>query len=244
MTAASSRGWGSGWPNCQPTKQKVLVRKDGLRIPVRSELLELVSILMDLTEALGYDIIPQWTWGYACRAIAGTSIPSNHSWGLAVDINAPINPQSRVLVTNIPKSIQDLWKNHGFRWGGNYSPPTKYDPMHFEFMESPIDAARHTQNLKNFLSGNGGVVKPAPAPNPNPPKPAPPPIIRKGDTRKNYVILIQTILHNHGHPNLKIDGDFGDNTVKAVKELQHFFGVTEDGVVGPTTWGLLALANR
>lgn len=155
--------FGPMWPN-RNSNIITLVRKDGLRLPIHRELAPLVAILMDLTEVgYGYDIRPDWTWGYAFRPIAGTSKPSNHSQGTAIDINAPVNPQSFTFQTNIPLKVREMWKAHGFRWGGDYRPPTKYDTMHFEFMQTVTDARRHAANLRSFL---GASTPPAPAPRP------------------------------------------------------------------------------
>ena len=144
--------WGSGWPNCSRSNIVTLVRADGLRLPVHRELADLVSILMDLTEiGGGYDIVPGWTWGFSCRAIAGTNQPSNHSWGTAIDLNAPVNPRKRPLTTNIPRAVRELWKAHGFRWGGDYVTSTP-DAMHFEFMGTVADAHAITARLRRFLT--------------------------------------------------------------------------------------------
>jgi hypothetical protein len=154
--------FGSGWPNCGRSNIVTLVRRDGLRLPIHRELADLVSILMDLTEVGGgYNIVPGWTWGYACRAIAGTNQPSNHSWGTAVDINAPVNPRKRPLTTNIPRPVREMWKANGFRWGGDYSLSTP-DPMHFEFMGSVSDARRITARLRRFLGAASGAPRPQP----------------------------------------------------------------------------------
>jgi hypothetical protein len=150
--------WGSGWPNCTRSNIVTLVRADGLRLPIHRDLAELVSILMDLTEVSGhYNIVPGWTWAFACRPIAGTNQPSNHSWGTAVDINAPVNPRRRPLTTNIPRPVRELWKAHGFRWGGDYVGATP-DPMHFEFMGTVDDARLITARLRRFLGA--GVAPP------------------------------------------------------------------------------------
>ena len=39
-----------------------------------------------------------------------------------------------------------------------------------------------------------------------------------------------------------VDGAFGKATGQSVKAAQRSAGVTEDGVVGPVTWGVLSLA--
>lgn len=166
--------FGTGWP--QGNHHIVtLVRKDGLRLPVHSELKALVAMSMDLTEALGYNIIPGQTWGYANRPISGTRTPSNHSWGTAVDINAPSNPYASAewhrrnargtkpfglqIVCNIPQKVIAFWESQGFRWGGRYT--GKIDPMHFEFMGSVAYARAKTRNLQNFFAGALAAPKPA-----------------------------------------------------------------------------------
>ena len=87
----ANSSFGKGYPSRNPNIV-TLVRKDGLRLPIHKEIKDLVAILMDLTEGQKYNINPNQTWGYANRAISGTNAPSNHSWGTAVDINAPSNP--------------------------------------------------------------------------------------------------------------------------------------------------------
>jgi hypothetical protein len=85
--------FGGGWPSCNRSRIVTLVRSDGLRIPLHQDLIDLVQICLDVTEALGYDVKSGQTWGYACRPIAGTNKPSNRSWGTAVDINSLDNPR-------------------------------------------------------------------------------------------------------------------------------------------------------
>lgn len=150
--------FGTGWPNCNRSQIVTLVRSDGLRLPLHRDLVPLVAILLDFTELHGYDVRPDWTWGWACRAIAGTSTPSNHSWGTAVDINAPVNPRRARglrMITDLPPVVVKMWKDHGFRWGGDYSWP---DPMHFEFMGNVGEAREITAQLRAYL----GTAAPPP----------------------------------------------------------------------------------
>ena len=154
------RGWGQGYPNCQYGTIKTLVRSDGLRLPVRAEILPLVAWLIDETERRGYDVLIDETWGYNCRSIRGSTRPSNHSWGLAVDLNARSNAmqtgspgwtaQRAAGRTDMPKWLPPLWKAHMFRWGGDYR--TRQDPMHFEFMGSRADALRIVAGLPAELT--------------------------------------------------------------------------------------------
>jgi hypothetical protein len=155
VSDAQGRGWGPGWPNCQVGSIVTLTRSDGLRQPIRREIAALVAWLIDETERRGYDVRPDWTWGYACRAIRGSNTASNHSWGLAIDINAPTNPMlygkpgwqalHDAGRTDMPAWMPPLWNQYGFRWGGDYA--SRQDAMHYEFMGTPADAAAETAKI-------------------------------------------------------------------------------------------------
>lgn len=77
-------------------------------------------------------------WGYAHRYIRGreaAGVLSNHSWGLAIDLDATQNPQQKrragkAIRRTIPDEVVAIMARHGFSWGGNYA--TTPDPMHFE----------------------------------------------------------------------------------------------------------------
>lgn len=144
MSTPGKRGWG------QPGKVPLakINRWDGVSVTMHSGLAELVTMLMDLTEVRGYDIRQGETWGYAPRKVAGTNTWSTHAWGLAIDINAPAN--GRGGQGDVPPEIVDMWRGHGFIWGGAWA---FTDPMHFEFGGSPADAQRITNRLRTFLGG-------------------------------------------------------------------------------------------
>lgn len=157
---AESRGWGPGWPHCNASGVvTVICGGDGLRLPVRAEIARLIPLLVaDLEQARGSAFRPDQSWGYSCRSIAGTATASNHSWGLAIDLDSESNPQltradhakdhplrktfpgGQVLRSTMPDEADEIAQRYGFRWGGMYR--TKPDPMHFEFMETPEDANR------------------------------------------------------------------------------------------------------
>ena len=59
--------------------------------------------------------------------------------------------------------------------------------------------------------------------------------IKNGSKGKN-VLLVQKILRADGYYKGSLDGDFGGNTKKAVKEYQKSHNLTADGVVGKNTW--------
>lgn len=230
----ADRSWGRGWPACQRQLIHTLVRADGLRLPVHQDLTGLVAILLDLTEMAGYDVKPGQTWGFACRPIAGTSTASNHSWGTAVDINAPSNPRKRPLTTNIPRSVVNLWKNHGFRWGGDYVGSTP-DPMHLEFMGSTADAQRIEARLRKFLGAATPQVPHRPVR--RPPMLAFPGQARVGD-RGAAVSGWQRQLVAAGY-DIAVDGVFGPATHHVVRDWQAKHGLVADGVAGRLTWASL-----
>ena len=158
--SADQRGWGPGWPNCQRgSVVTVTCGAAGLRLPVRREIAPLIALLVrDLESARGRPFRSDWSWGFGCRAISGTTTASNHSWGLAIDLDSPENPYilaashraahplrktfpgGRVLRSTMPDDVVAIAERHGFYWGGLYR--RKPDPMHFEFLETPADAAR------------------------------------------------------------------------------------------------------
>ena len=64
---------------------------------------------------------------YYPRFIAGTTQLSNHSFGLALDLNVPGN--QRGTVGEMDRSVVQIFESWGFTWGGHW----RYtDPMHFE----------------------------------------------------------------------------------------------------------------
>lgn len=113
------------------------------------DLMEICLLHFDGRERL----IKGWCWGYANRPVTGTvDVPSNHSWGLAIDINAPKNGYGSASHT-ISASEAKIFTEYGFRWGGQYD-STK-DWMHFEFMGTPADAKRETERARRELGGSG-----------------------------------------------------------------------------------------
>src|SRR3954453_8865483 len=250
--SAEGRGWGKGWPHCQTKRLSTVVVTKKLRLGVRHEIAPLVGWLCEETIRRGYHLHSGQCWGFACRAIRGSSSPSNHSWGLAVDLNSLANPMGATLVTDMPGWMRELWTDHGFRWGGSYH--GRKDAMHFEFMGSPAQAQHHISRLGGHATVPAqSVVKPAgkPAtPRPVPPFPLPAghffgmtgPEERRHDGSRAedrpHVERIQRCLQRrsfelgpHG-----VDGRFGPKAQAAVETFQRRHDLEVDGLVGPTTW--------
>ena len=221
-TSADARGWGSGWPNCQSDRLVTLNREDGLRLPVHEAVAQLVALLIDETERRGYDVKTGQSWGFACRAIRGTSVPSNHSWGLAVDINAPSNPYREEFISDMPTWLPPLWWDYGFFWGGWYR--SIKDPMHYEFLGTPAEARSMTSKAKIQLVAG---------------KPVPYPFYGEESDR---VRSAQERLALLGFDPGPLDGIFGPATraaIEAFEASQPRLSSQADGVFGPLTWRLL-----
>lgn len=230
--------WGAGWPTNNSAKMVTVVTGGGeLRLPVRREIAPLVAeLVIGLERGRDKPFRADWSWGYANRAISGTSTPSNHSWGLAVDLDAPENPYlsadahraphslrktfpgGRILRSTMPDNVEKIATRWGFAWGGRYT--TKPDPMHFEFVASVEEARR--------LARDSGIRKP--------PRKVPPtgrPTIRRG-ARGPFVRLLQRKL------GITVDGLFGPATEDEVRRFQKKKGLAVDGIVGRATWVALS----
>ena len=59
---------------------------------------------------------------YYPRFIAGTTKLSNHSFGLALDLNVPGN--QRGTVGEMDRGVVAIFERWGFTWGGRWSTPT------------------------------------------------------------------------------------------------------------------------
>lgn len=73
---------------------------------------------------------------------------------------------------------------------------------------------------------------------PNPPHPADCPTVYPWD-QGAVVVEIQELLCAHGAPGIRLDGDFGSKTERAVKLYQKRHGLRIDGVVDAETWASL-----
>lgn len=66
--------------------------------------------------------------------------------------------------------------------------------------------------------------------------------VKKGNDNQHVEDLQWLLKHKHGFDDLKIDGDFGAKTEKAVREFQKKHGLVVDGIVGKKTWKKLLAA--
>lgn len=82
----------------------------------------------------------------------------------------------------------------------------------------------------------GEIPEPTPVPEQKP-------TLRRG-SKGTWVTKAQTMLLNKGYklPKYGADGDFGAETLEAVKAFQKDWGLTPDGVIGKATWAMLEQA--
>jgi hypothetical protein len=126
------------------------------------------------------------------------------------------------------------------------------DPDVFQGTEAQWVAFVSSGQTPVVTGGTGTAPQPAPVPSPPVPTPTAPtpkefdmstlPTLQsgsKGDEVKSVQALLKAKFNQVG---VTVDGDFGPVTESAVKTLQAFFKVVDDGVVGPTTWDLLLAA--
>ena len=113
----------------------------GVKFTVAKDAADAFTGFLSDLEKTGYKINQGTSGGYNPRNIAGTNTPSQHSFGLAIDINSDRNPQGAKGNSDLPPNVADLAAAHGLTWGGGWSGDTR-DPMHFEVSGKPVaDAA-------------------------------------------------------------------------------------------------------
>ncbi|MDO3397788.1 M15 family metallopeptidase, partial [Nocardioides sp. SOB44] len=90
---------------------------------------QLTAALREVVETgLADEINPaEYAGCYYPRFIAGSTTLSNHSFGLALDLNTPGN--QRGTVGEMDRTVVAIFKRWGFGWGGDWR---FTDPMHFE----------------------------------------------------------------------------------------------------------------
>ncbi|HEY0536180.1 MAG TPA: LysM peptidoglycan-binding domain-containing protein [Actinoplanes sp.] len=156
------KGWGHGWPvDRSADMRRVKADRSGTQVNVHKRIAALVDMLLDDTERRGYKLHPEQCGGFNNRSIKGKNVASRHSWGLAVDLNWNLNPESwdGKVHTNLPSWVPQRWGRYGFAWGGHYQGDHR-DPMHLEFMGSPDDADDMTALARREL-GHGHTDPPS-----------------------------------------------------------------------------------
>lgn len=151
MATAADRGWGHpgspGTASADQYRRQHIVKLDvgGIRLYIRREVAPIFAGFIHAITLGGFDLDRVADdWGYICRPIRGYETEwrrtghlrylSNHSWGLAVDLNATEHPIGRS-DTGIPDWVVDEARRWGLAWGGDYE--GRPDEMHFEVLLTP-----------------------------------------------------------------------------------------------------------
>jgi hypothetical protein len=108
-----------------------VVAPGGAKFTVASSAADRFTGLITDLEAAGYKIDPAISGGYNPRYIAGTQTPSEHAYGLAIDVNSVRNPQGGTTSDLPPDLARELAAKYGMVWGGDWHGKTR-DPMHFQ----------------------------------------------------------------------------------------------------------------
>ena len=159
-----------------------------------------------------------------------------------------------------------IWATNAYAWGGGRHPEAHVWQGGHKSVTSPTDPMWNGAPLD--VTGMGNIdtnvsklpfpawlqVTPVKPPSPAPPVVLPPfdpakgkyslyplakkPIIRQG-AKGDIVKYLQGVILNEAGGNITVDGIFGPATEKRVKDLQKFFKLHVDGVVGPQTWSVV-----
>lgn len=206
-------------PISHPTLRNLVVTKNvgpfrvtGLAPAVES----LTEVMADIKSEEPEVFDALGTAGMLCaRLVRGSkSSISNHSWGMAVDLNlngqldAPGNGKTQRGLAR----IAPIFNRHGWYWGAAFP---REDAMHFEISDQKV---RKLHSEGAF----GGA-----------PSELPDPALSLGD-RGRQVKLLQEKLNANG-ADLVADGEFGRATLAAVMAFQAAKGLTVDGIVGKKT---------
>ncbi|MDH3260482.1 MAG: M15 family metallopeptidase [Acidimicrobiia bacterium] len=163
------------------------------------------------------------TGAYNCRKIGGTNTWSAHAWGLAVDVDWRLNPMRLPLTTVIPASLRAIktrlktvdTRVPVLRWGGSWRTP---DPMHFEIIATPVEIAEGLE-----LDGLSAAIQPKETPD----------MIKKGDHGPTVEWWQERLLawQADSLPEYGADGDFGDETERAIRRFEAEQEINQRGVI-------------
>lgn len=152
--------FGGSPPSSQSSVQKYLTRinvpiinekgkKSSMVLTVHKKLASEFKAIFSEMQKTKFPIKPSSTCAYVWKTIIGTHTISQHSYGIAIDINWNDNPcfyNTYANVSNgygsyrpginkfsVTKQVIKIWKSHGFGWGGDWT--GKKDTMHFSYTE-------------------------------------------------------------------------------------------------------------
>lgn len=100
---------------------------------------QLQRAFADIGKADLQKCITLWGGSFYPRLMTHRSVPSRHSWGIALDLNTAENPYGHPPAAEGKKGcllpLAPIFEKHGFCWGGRWK-PSNCDGMHFEIAET------------------------------------------------------------------------------------------------------------
>lgn len=177
-----------------------------------------------------------WDGGYACRAIRGSSAPSVHSWGLAVDINASRHPlgSAGTFSAHQMTALRHLLSAFPeIRWGGDFH--TRKDEQHFEIIKDPAVC-------KTLAAKRAQAAPPRPRPFPLPkghwfgPE-SPDPRNHSGLNHPDSEAIVRIRHRLTAGDSIRYDSKLAGK----VREFQKAHKLAVDGLVGAQTWAALRI---
>lgn len=188
----------------------------------------------------------------------GKTLPMKHDFTALVkylyeELRKRVGSSNKIIYYGGESVYEPYGKLSTIKWDGlwiaNYSrkPGMKCD-MHQYTSSGKVSGINTKVDMNNLMGDKplswwtGGKVvenvqKPeAPVVNINPSRP----VLRQG-SNGDAVKKLQNLLMTHGYklPKYGADGDFGGETVLAVKSFQRVHGLVADGIVGEKTWAAL-----
>lgn len=209
-----------------------------------------------------------WALTLGNLGVANCRLPSIHSEWRAGDSAVPVAPGGHMvghaLVDFLTRNAAALGimetifarmrRSAAHPNGKRYTGPSPHlDHVHWALSRH---ACRHLNVPTIRAIAAGSVGRPFPSP-PAAPPPAGPPavdlkalagaiqmckvgaVLRLGVNNPNCTKFAQAGINRISGRGLVVDGDFGPATHQAVLDLQRWFGLPADGVIGPLTWRLL-----
>jgi hypothetical protein len=154
---AEQRGWGN--PDRDVASHIARIEAGGVAVSVHEGVADIFRYLLT-SLARVYDLAGfADDWGYCNRDIRGRpGVKSNHSWGLALDLDATVNPMTKDLQAGheFARPVVDpILAHFGGRlvWGGEYASARK-DYMHFEYVAGPGRARIDSITARDLLANH------------------------------------------------------------------------------------------
>jgi hypothetical protein len=234
-------GWkcGNGVYIDQPFFGKTI---GGIPAPAQDAFRALEMVL----RATGYE--PKSRWAYNCRNIGGSSLPSLHSYGIAVDLDPKQNPfahgdrYSGLIKAHHVSAVLAIKNTSGrsiWSWGGNWSKP---DRMHFQLDQGPdavdVDWSTVPGVGEGDIAGDSG----SPASRPRDAIDEEENMLTQGSAGEAVKIFQEHLRawNADALPKFGPDGDFGSETRTWVENFQREFGLEPTGNIDGVTAVLIA----